>query len=231
MECLPTVTCSPESEVLVSQPREQVEYRQLSLWNWIETPRQSSKTTSQAFQSTETSELTTPGEESSISSQQGSPAREQVKREAEQGLSTQNQPCGEKPSESSLNADQDSSLWNNLKELSETDFEQFLEQSEWQDILSSLSLSRQQSLARDTKGEEYSSFPTLTANKPTTNSRPAGQNRCEIWWKQQGLVPPGQKLSPQTMVSIQGFPATWLDPLSQPIVQGDLGLGIWRGAL
>jgi hypothetical protein len=134
---------------------------------------------------------------------------------------TQIQPSGEKDSAASLSAAPDSVLLNNLKEWSDADFEQCLGDCEWQDTLTKLKLSRRSSLARVTLDPDCLSFPTLTSGDRSLTSRPAGQTKCEKWFKDNGLIPPGYQLSAQAMALMMGFPEDWFDCLSPPITQDE----------
>jgi hypothetical protein len=123
---------------------------------------------------------------------------------------------GEKECDVSSKPDLDSALLNSLKDLTDEDFAQSLDSSTWQDIQQKLKLSRRQALVLDTSGIEFLLFPTLTSGRSSTSqTRPPGQTKCERWFKDAGLVPTGYQLSPKAMALIMGFPADWLNPLSQ----------------
>ena len=148
------------------------------------------------------------------------------------------------------------------KELSNEDFELFLADSLWQDTLGRLrqcrafgsdrrkttgkaSLSARESLARVIKGSDYLSFPTLTSNAQGT-SRPAGQTKCEKWFKDNGLIPNGSQLGTRAMptasfaiAQVMGFPSSWFEGLTQQYSknpttsslvepQAELEQGIWQ---
>jgi hypothetical protein len=153
-------------------------------------------------------------QENSISSPAASLAPARVTPEPERDSNTQNQPYGEKESDVSSNVSPNSALSNNLKELSDEDLERYLEPYEWQDITSSLKSSRQRCSELVTKGTDYLLFPTLTACSGQTN-RPAGQTRCESWWRQKGLIASGWQLSRGAIASILGFPSDWFDILQK----------------
>jgi hypothetical protein len=72
---------------------------------------------------------------------------------------------------------------------------------------------RQQSLGRVIKDSDYLSFPTLTSNENST-SRPAGQTKCDRWFKDKGLIPNGSQLSAGAIASLMNFPTDWFSPLS-----------------
>ena len=98
-------------------------------------------------------------------------------------------------------------------ELSDEDFELFLADSVWQDTVLRLKLSQQQDSEQVTEEGDYLSFPTLTSNVSST-SRPAGQTKCEKWFKDNGLIQPGYQLGAQAIAMIMGFPMDWFDCLS-----------------
>jgi hypothetical protein len=110
---------------------------------------------------------------------------------------------------------------NSLLELSNRDFEQYLADSEWSAIQQNLQSLEHQSLARVTKEPEYLSYPTLTSGDRSFKSRPVGTTKCEKWFKDNGLIPPGSQLNAQAMALIMGFPEDYLTPLSPspPITQ------------
>ena len=211
--CSDTSIYSVELEALPKQQSNSEEYRQLSLWKSIPTLNSSSDPTSQKSQFTRTSETTTQSQESLKLLPQDSPARVQATQELGQDSSIQLPLFGEKDLDVLSPLNPASVLLNNLKGLSDEDFELFLADSLWQDTLTKLNMSRQQSLGLDTRGSDYLSFPTLTSNENST-SRPAGQNKCEKWFKDNGLIAPGYQLSIQAIAMIMGFPPNWFDSLS-----------------
>ncbi|MDJ0571420.1 MAG: hypothetical protein QNJ53_20555, partial [Pleurocapsa sp. MO_192.B19] len=190
------------------------EYRQLSLWKSIPTHSSSSDTTSQECQFTQISETTTQNQENLTSLQWDSPALEHQTQEVEQDSSIQLHLFGEKGLEYCSKLNPSSVLWNSLKELSDEDFELFLGDLVWQDILLKLKQSRRQALELDNRGTDCLSFPTLTSGQTSTKMRPAGQVKCEKWFKDNGLIQPGYQLSAQAMALIMGFPPNWFDCLS-----------------
>jgi hypothetical protein len=88
-----------------------------------------------------------------------------------------------------------------------------LADSLWQDTVLKLKQSRQQSLGRVIKDEGFLSFPTLTSNENST-TRPAGQTKCEKWFKDNGLIPSGSQLGTKAIASMMGFPSNWFTQLS-----------------
>jgi hypothetical protein len=212
--------CSPISTFLVespdspSQPSSLEEYEQLSLWKLIPTHSESCERISQEYQFTAISETTTPDGDNSTLLAVVFPARARVMLESEPDFLTQNQLSGEKEFDALSKLDPDSVLSNNLKELSDEDFELFLADSIWQDTQQKLSLSRRRALEQDIKDLDCLSFPTLTSNECST-SRPAGQTKCERWFKDKGLIAPGYQLGRKAIALIMGFPSDWFDPLCQ----------------
>jgi hypothetical protein len=124
------------------------EYEQLSLWKSTPTLNSSCDRISQEYQFTPISEITNQNQENSICYQLDSPAQAQVMQEVEQDYLTQNQHFGEKDLDVLSRLNPVSVLSNNLKELSNEDFELFLADSLWQDTLGKLAMSRQQSLVQ-----------------------------------------------------------------------------------
>ena len=200
------------------------EYEQLNLWKSTPTRSPCCERTSQTSPSTQTSETTTQDEESSISLPAAFPAQAQVTPESEKDSSTQTQPCGEKDSAVSVKDDPGLSLWNSLKDLSDEDFAQRLEDSEWQAIAGTLrSSDRQRKSELCTKEPGFLSCPTLNSCS-SPSSRPAGQTKCEKWFKDNGLIRTGYQLSAPAMAKLMGFPEDWFQALSPslPTTQDEL---------
>jgi hypothetical protein len=213
-ECLDISICFQELEDLAWQPSNLGEYRQLSLWRSTPTLNQSSSISSQEYQFTPISETTTPNLESLTSLPVDSPAQVHQTQENELDYLTQNQHFGEKELEYCSKLNPNSVLSNSLKELSDEDFELFLADSIWQDIQQKLNLSRQQALGRVIKDSGYLSFPTLTSGQTSSKMRPAGQTKCEKWFKDNGLIPNGSQLGTSAIASMMGFPSNWFTKLS-----------------
>jgi hypothetical protein len=224
-QCSDISTSSVESADLVSQPRNSEEYEQLSLLKLTPTLNSSCDRISQEFQFTPISETISQGKENSILSGVHSPAQVQATQELEQDYLTQSQHFGEKDLDVLSRLNPSSVLSNNLKELSDEDFELFLADSVWQDTITKLKQSRRESLERVIKDSDYLSFPTLTSNENST-SRPAGQTKCEKWFKDNGLIPNGSQLSAQAIASLMNFPTDWFSPLSPTKLQEELEPGI-----
>lgn len=212
-ECLDTSTYLVEVEDSAWQPCNFGEYKQLNLLKSTQTLKQYCDRISQASQSTAISE-TTAQNQNSTSLRWDSPALEQATQELELAFNTQHHHCGEKDLDASCWLDLNFALSSNLKELSDEDLEQFLGDSDWQDTVTKLKQSRRRSLEQDTKDLEYLSFPTLTSGQNNLSSRPAGQTKCEKWFKNKGLIPNGSQLSSQALAMIMGFPPNWFDCLS-----------------
>jgi hypothetical protein len=197
------------------------EYRQPSLWKSTPMRETSCDRISQEFQFTQTSETTTQSQENSICYQSDFLVQAQATQELEQDYLTQSHLSGEKELDVLSRLNPNSVLSNNLKELSDEDFELFLADSLWQDTITRLKQSRQQSLGRVIKDEGFLLFPTLTSNENST-SRPAGQTKCEKWFKDNGLIPNGSQLSAQAIAMIMGFPPNWFDCLTPTKPQAEL---------
>jgi hypothetical protein len=219
----PCLECSTFSQELEAQASQETDWesKQPNLLKSIPTHSKSSDTTFPIFPSTTILEPTIQPQESSILSGIHSPAQAQVTQEAEQDYLTQSQHFGEKDLDVLSKLNPASVLSNNLKELSNEDFELFLVDSLWQDTVLRLKQSRQQSLGRVIKDSDYLSFPTLTSNDRST-SRPAGQTKCEKWFKDKGLIPNGSQLSAQAIASLMNFPTDWFSPLSPVKLQAEL---------
>jgi hypothetical protein len=211
--CLDTSISFQGAEDLVWQQSNLGEYRQLSLWKSTPTLNSSLNITSQEFQFTPTSETTTQSQENSICYQLDFLAQAQATQEVEQDSSIQNQHFGEKDLDVLSRLNPASVLSNNLKELSDEDFELFLADSLWQDIQQKLKQSRQQSLGRVIKDEGFLLFPTLTSGQTSSKTRPAGQTKCEKWFKDNGLIPSGSQLGTSAIALTMGFPFNWFEGL------------------
>ena len=194
------------------QPNNSEKYKQLSLLKSIPTHNQSCDRTSQEYQFTQTSEVTAQSQSLTLS-QWDFPAQVHQMRELERVSNILHPHSGEKGLDVSCWSDLNSALSNNLKELSDEDLELFLGDSDWQDIKAKLKQSRRRSLEQDTRDSDYLSFPTLTSNENST-TRPAGQTKCERWFRSKGLIPNGSQLGSQAIATIMGFPPNWFDCLS-----------------
>ena len=213
-ECSDTWIYSQELEDLPWQQSSLGEYKQLSLWRSTPTLNSSCDRTSQEFQFTLISKISTQSQESLKSLPAVFPAREHQTQELERDSNIQLHLFGEKGLDVLSKLNPASVLSNSLKELSNEDFELFLADSLWQDTQQKLAMSRQQSLGRVIKGSDYLSFPTLTSNARGT-SRPAGQTKCEKWFKDNGLIPSGSQLGTQAIALTMGFPSNWFEDLTE----------------
>ncbi len=189
-------------------------YRQLSLLKSTPMLKESLDLTSQEYQFTQISETTNQNQESLTSLPVGFPVLAHQTQELEQDLNIQLPLFGEKDLDVLSRLNPASVLLNNLKELSNEDLELFLPPYIWQDTVSRLKQSRRESLEQDTRDSDYLSFPTLTSGQTSTTMRPAGQTKCEKWFRNKGLIPNGSQLGSEAIAMIMGFPPNWFDCLS-----------------
>ncbi len=213
--CLDTSTCSQELEASAWRAINLGEYEQLNLLKSTPTHKQSCVRTSQISPSTQISETTTQSQESLKLSQWDGRVREHQMQGLSKDSNIQLPHSGEKDLDALSKLDPSSVLWNSLKELSDGDLELFLPPSIWQDTVLKLKQSRRESLGLDTKDSECLSFPTLTSGQTSTKMRPAGQTKCEKWFKDKGLIPSGSQLGTKAMALTMGFPSNWFEVLSQ----------------
>ena len=212
--CSDTSICSQDVQDSPKQPSNLGEYKQLSLWKSTPMHKQSCDRISHISPSAQTSEATTQSQENLTLSQWDSPAQARVTQEISKGCLIQPHHSGEKDLDVSLKLNPSSVLWNNLKELSDEDLELFLPPSIWQDTLLRLKQSRRESLDYRTRDSDCLFFPTLTSNECFT-SRPAGQTKCEKWFRDKGLIPSGYQLGTRAIALMMGFPSNWFEVLSQ----------------
>jgi len=207
IECLPTSEPLKESEHSPKPVAVQARSKRSPISTSTNTRRQSSKTISQISQSIPTSETTTPAKES-ISTQEDFPVQEPQTLETSKDLITQNQPCGLNFSESSM---KDSPNLSSLKIPPQsliTDYEQYLADSEWLDIVGTIHKSyRLLSLEAPKKEKDCLSLPTLTTGQGS--GRNAGQTRLEKALKDKGFRADTQALSAEGMSVLFGFPPNW----------------------
>ena len=207
IECLPTSEPLKESEHSPKPVAVQVKSKRSPISTSTNTRRQSSKTISQISQSIPTSETTTPAKES-ISTQEDFPVQEPQTLETSKDLITQNQPCGLNFSESSM---KDSPNLSSLKIPPQsliTDYEQYLADSEWLDIVGTIHKSyKLLSLEAPKKEKDCLSLPTLTTGQGS--GRNAGQTRLEKALKDRGFRADTQALSAEGMSVLFGFPPNW----------------------
>lgn len=207
IECLPTSEPLKESEHSPKPVAVQARSKRSPISTSTNTRKQSSKTISPMSQSIPTSETTTPAKES-ISTQGGFPVQEPQTLETGKDLITQNQPCGLNFSESSM---KDSPNLSSLKIPPQsliTDYEQYLADSEWLDIVGTIHKSyRLLSLEAPKKEKDCLSLPTLTTGQGS--GRNAGQTRLEKALKDKGFRADTQALSAEGMSVLFGFPPNW----------------------
>lgn len=164
-------------------------------------------TTSQMSQSIPTSETITHAKES-ISTQEVSHVLEPQTLETSKDSITQNLPCGLNFSESSM---KDSPNLSSLKIPPQsliTDYEQYLGDCEWLNIVGTIHKSyKLLSLEAPKREKDCLSLPTLTTGQGS--GRNAGQTRLEKALKDKGFRADTQVLSVEGMSVLFGFPANW----------------------
>lgn len=123
---------------------------------------------------------------------------------------TKSQLYGLKRCAASMQLDLNLSSSNSPVGLSIKDYEQYLGDSEWQDILLKLKRSRQVYSALRKSESEYSLLPTPTTySKGSGNYRPAGSTRLEQ--KLRSYIPLSMKLNPGVPGWMMGFPLGWTE--------------------
>jgi len=208
-----TLIYSVESEGLLSPQKLSEGYTPNSSLKLVEMPKPSCDRIGEISQSTQTSETTTVPRDNLIYLQSVSHVQAQVSQEEGKVLTTKLPPSGLRLLDSSVKESQASLLLKTLKGLSLKDYEQCLEDSEWLAIRGTIQKSyRQSHLAHPIEGKEFLSLPTLNASS-AAKSRAAGQVRCELWFRQNGLLRDSQCLSPQIMALLLGFPQDWTECL------------------
>ena len=210
--CLECSTSLQVAEASRLQPNNSEESRQLNSSRLTPTLKQSCDRISQKYQFTQTLE-TTAQNQSLTSLAVVFPAQAHQMQELKRVSNILHPHSGERGSDALCWSDLNSALSNNLKELLDEDLELFLGDSDWQDTITKLKQSRRRSLQRDTRELDCLSFPTLTSNENST-TRPAGQTKCEKWFRSKGLIPNGSQLSVRAIAMIMGFPPNWFDCLS-----------------
>jgi len=209
LEQCDTLTYSVVSEGLQLPQKVAEEYTPSNLSKLIQMPKPSCDRTGEISQSTQILVTTHQDAESLTSIPLDSHVQEPARQEQEQDLITKTQPYGLKPLDVFARGNQASLLLKTLKDLSIEDFEQCLEDCEWQDIAGTVRNSyRQNGLAHRINETGYLSLPTPNASSKA-NSRAAGQTKCEIWFRNKGLLQDSQCLSPQIMALLLGFPKDW----------------------
>ena len=140
-----------------------------------------------------------------------SPALEPAAPDCEPDLSTQNQLCGLKHCGALQTLSPASSSSKILQGLSTEDYEQFLEDSEWSDIVGTIHKSYQlRNWERPRRGKDFSLLPTPTTYaKGSGKYRPAGATKLEQSLRQ--FINPGDKLHPAVPGWMMGFPPGWVE--------------------
>jgi hypothetical protein len=170
-------------------------------------PSKSTETTSQSLASIPTSETITHLKES-ISLQAASPVLGLPTLEASKDSITQNPPCGLSSLDASMKDNPDLLSSKTPPQLSLTDYEQYLEDCEWLDIVGIIHKSyKQLSLEAPKKEKDCLSLPTLTTGQGS--GRNAGQTRLEKALKDKGFRADTQALSVEGMSVLFGFPPNW----------------------
>lgn len=211
--CSRTLRSLPESVVLNSELKLQegeLSPPEFSL-KTTHKPNKSLTTDSPKLSNTQTLETGNQVQENINSTQLDFPVQVQVLPETDQDLNTQNQVCGLKLSDVLPMAAPVSSSLKILQDLSITDYDQFLGDSEWLDIVGTIRKSYQQrNSAHPMKGKDYSLLPTPTTYpKGSGKCRPAGTNRLEQ--KLSPFINKGDKLHPAIAGWMMGFPSGWVE--------------------
>jgi hypothetical protein len=168
----------------------------------------STATTSQKSQSIPTSETTNPSSAALISTQEDSPVLELPTLETNKDSITQNPLCGLNSSDASTKDDPILLSSKTQPQLSLTDYEQYLEDCEWLDIVGTIHKSyKLLSLEAPKKEKDCLSLPTLTTGQGS--GRNAGQTRLEKALKDKGFRQDTQALSAEGMSVLFGFPPNW----------------------
>jgi hypothetical protein len=170
-------------------------------------PSKSTATTSQSLASIPTSENITHLKES-ISIREDSPVLELPTLETSKDSITQSPPCGLSSLDASMKDDPDLLSLRTPPQLSVTDYEQYLEDCEWLDIVGTIHKSyKLLSLEAPKREKDCLSLPTLTTGQGSR--RNAGQTRLEKALKDKGFRQDTQALSAEGMSVLFGFPPNW----------------------
>jgi len=206
--CSDILIYSQESEALRLPQKISEEYALSNLSKSIPMPKQCCDRTTQISQFTQTSEIIPVQKGTSILSPQDSLVPTPQLQETEQELRGSIVHSGLKPCELLENATQLSLLSKTQQGYSIAEWEQSLAAYPKAGMMRSGKLSVLPKLERPIKEKGFLSLPTPTACSGAAN-RPAGQTKCEVWFRQNGLLTNSQCLSPQMMASLQGFPKDW----------------------
>jgi hypothetical protein len=204
---------SQESEDFQKQQQQLEELGQLNLLNLIQMPNKSCDRALEISQSTQTLGTFPPELENTTSIVLDSLVSGQALQVTEPDSTTQNQACGLKPCEALRTGNPTSPSSKILRGLSVEDYEQFLEDCEWSDIVGTIHSSyRQRNLERRTSAKDFSSLPTPTTYaKGSGNYRPAGATRLEQSLRK--FIAKGDKLHPAAPGWLMGFPPGWVEEI------------------
>lgn len=225
--CSPTLTYSQELGDLPKESNlQESQSKQPNLLSLTPTQEESLTPTSLTSPSTTILEPITPKEENSTLLHGDSPVQAHLTQEKEQDSTILNQPSGEKECDVLSNAVPDSQLLSSLRELSNEDYAQYLDASEWLNITLSLKSYQPVTVGQATAENDFLSLPTPTANAGSKVVRPAGKTRLESRLKELNLLANGEQLSAEALAVIMGFPPYWFEilkndpsPNSQPLVK------------
>lgn len=209
--CLPISTALAELEPSLKLADAQEKSVQSHTSTSTKRRNKSIKTTSQSLASIPTSETITHQKES-ISIQEDSHVLELPTLETNRDSITQSQHYGLNTSESSMRDNPNLLSLKTLPQLSITDYEQYLGDSEWLDIVGTIHKSyKLLSLEAPKKEKGCLSLPTLTTG--LGSGRNAGQTRLEKALKDKGFRLDTQALSIEGMCLLFGFPPNWAKSL------------------
>jgi hypothetical protein len=213
-DCLNTQASLQESPVLnleLEQPGQANSSKQNCLLKTTPTLKQSSNTDFLVSASTATSETTAPAVENLTCTQLDFLALEPQLQETKQDSTIQNQNFGLKPCGALQTGNQTLQSSKILQDLSTEDYEQCLEDSEWQAIAGTIRKSYQlRNSEVHTKEKDFSLLPTPTTYaKGSTGCRPAGQTRLEQ--RLRTFIKSGDKLNSAVPGWMMGFPVGWVE--------------------
>jgi hypothetical protein len=206
-QCLTISTYSQELEDLPEQPNKLVELKQPNLSKLTSMPKPSSDRTIQVSQSTQTYETFTDRPVLELL-RQDSHAQAPALPAQERDSITNILDFGLKQCELLESADPN---------LSSSKIPQGYSVVEWMEsfgnfpkagMMRSGRLSQLQHLKLPTVAKGFLSLPTPNASSGAT-SRPAGQTKCETWFRSNRLLADSQCLSPQIVAQLLGFPKDW----------------------
>jgi len=199
---------SRESEALRLPQKLSEGYALSNLSRSIQMPKPSCDRTTQVFPSIVTSETIPVQKESSILSPQDSLVPTHLLQETEQESKESLVHSGLKPCELLENATQLSLLSKTPQDYSVEEWERSCKAYPKAGTMRSGKLSVLPKLEQPIKEKGFLSLPTPNASSKA-NSRAAGQTKCEIWFRDNGLLQGSQCLSPQMMAQLLGFPMDW----------------------